>query len=290
MVYHWRVTRTHAGRQRFCRLRRARFPHPNKASPVLIAGHLVRSSRRHAGQLKWRAMATSVSAGHFDMKAAITSSWKRLRQLARAAFTRHWPITVLFTPIEVGRLPPRQSSESRAARTNNVRGCPSLACPPTPSSTGRSHRTVQSEYDGQTESMPAHALFGPPRLIREMARQIIAIDGMTTGRLHLQLRHRAGVQWSDCVATTMFREALEHGEASGDLDRCVERMPGAFRERHDVTFKVTRGVTRLCGNPRWPWRCMKRRAVWSTSLGHRTSSRQSSAGGGSDGKFHQARW
>ena len=69
-----------------------------------------------------------------------------------------------------------------------------------------------------------------------MARQIIAIDGMTTEDCTFSVGIVHGGQWVNCVATTCTGEALSMAKRQADLDRGVERDAGAVghRQRRDV--------------------------------------------------------
>src|SRR5215469_7507792 len=77
-----------------------------------------------------------------------------------------------------------------------------------------------------------------------MARRIIEIDSMTTDDCTFSVGIVHGGQWVNCVATTCSGEALSMAKRQADLDRGVERMLALSGTSNDVTFKVTRGVTR----------------------------------------------
>jgi glutamate carboxypeptidase len=93
-----------------------------------------------------------------------------------------------------------------------------------------------------------------------------------------------GGQWVNCVATTCTGEALSMARRQSDLDRGVERMLALSGASNDVTFKVTRGVTR----PVWEADAgtmalyEKARGI-ARGLGFELP--HCSAGGGSDGNF-----
>jgi glutamate carboxypeptidase len=74
-----------------------------------------------------------------------------------------------------------------------------------------------------------------------MARQIIAIDGMTTEDCTFSVGVHGG-QWVDCVATTCSGEALSMAKPGRSRSR-RRTNAGAVRSANDVAFKVTRGVT-----------------------------------------------
>jgi len=67
------------------------------------------------------------------------------------------------------------------------------------------------------------------------ARQIIAIDGMTTEDCTFSVGIVHGGQWVNCVATTCSGEALSMAKRQDDLDRGVERMLALSGTANDVT-------------------------------------------------------
>jgi glutamate carboxypeptidase len=93
-----------------------------------------------------------------------------------------------------------------------------------------------------------------------------------------------GGQWVNCVATTCSGEALSMAKRQADLDRGVERMLALSGTANDVTFKVTRGVTRPVWEPGAGTMALyeKARGV-ARQLGVELP--YGSAGGGSDGNF-----
>jgi glutamate carboxypeptidase len=117
-----------------------------------------------------------------------------------------------------------------------------------------------------------------------MARQIIAIDGMTTEDCTFSVGIVHGGQWVNCVATTCTGEALSMAKRQADLDRGVERMLALSGASNDVTFTVTRGVTRPVWEPDTGTMALyeKARGV-AAQMGLELP--HASAGGGSDGNF-----
>jgi glutamate carboxypeptidase len=114
--------------------------------------------------------------------------------------------------------------------------------------------------------------------------QIIAIDGMTTDDCTFSVGIVHGGQWVNCVATTCTGEALSMAKRQADLDRGVERMLALSGSANDVTFKVTRGVTRPVWEPDAGTMALYEKArgiarEMGLELPH------ASAGGGSDGNF-----
>jgi len=93
-----------------------------------------------------------------------------------------------------------------------------------------------------------------------------------------------GGQWVNCVATTCTGEALSMAKRQADLDRGVEKMLALSGTTDEVTFTVSRGVTR----PVWEADAgtmalyEKARGI-AKELGMDLP--HGSAGGGSDGNF-----
>jgi glutamate carboxypeptidase len=117
-----------------------------------------------------------------------------------------------------------------------------------------------------------------------MARQIIAIDGMTAEDCTFSVGIVHGGQWVNCVATTCAGEALNMAKRQADLDRGVERMLALSGTTNDVIFNVTRGVTRPVWEPDAGTLALYETARGvAKQMGIELS--HGSAGGGSDGNF-----
>ena len=183
------------------------------------------------------------------MKGGNYLSLEAIRQLARASFTTPLPITVLFTPDEeVGTPSTRDIIEAEAARNKYV-----LVPEPGRANNGVvTGRYAIARFNLEAIGKPSHAgatLSAGRSAIREMARQILAIDAMTTEDCTFSVGVVHGGQWVNCVATTCTGEALSMAKRQADLDRGVERMLALSGTANDVTFKVTRGVTRPVWEP-----------------------------------------
>ena len=218
------------------------------------------------------------------MKGGNYLTLEAIRQLARASFTTPLPITVLFTPDEeVGTPSTRDIIEAEAARNKYV-----LVPEPGRRNNGVvTGRYAIARFNLEAIGKPSHAgatLSSGRSAIREMARQIIAIDGMTTEDCTFSVGIVHGGQWVNCVATTCTGEALSMAKRQADLDRGVERMLALSGTANDVTFKVTRGVTRPVWEPDAGTMALYEKArgvakAMGVELPH------GSAGGGSDGNF-----
>lgn len=235
------------GRQGFGGVVRARFPHPKQGQPgILIAGHM--DTVHPVGTIekfKWRREGNKCyGPGICDMKGGNYLSLEAVRQLMRAAFTTPLPITVLFTPDEeVGTPTTRDIIEAEAVRNK-------YALVPEPGGLDNgvvSGRYAIARFDLEATGRPSHAgltLSSGRSAVREMARQILSIDAMTTDDCTFSVGIVHGGQWVNCVATTCTGEALSMAKRQADLDRGVEKMLALSGTSNDVTFSVTRGVTR----------------------------------------------
>src|SRR6202042_502419 len=108
-------------------------------------------------------------------------------------------------------------------------------------------RYAIARFNLEAVGKPSHAgatLSSGRSAIREMARQILAIDAMTSEDCTFSVGIVHGGQWVNCVATTCTGEALSMAKRQADLDRGVERMLALSGTADGVTFNVTRGVTR----------------------------------------------
>ena len=276
-----------AGRQGFAGCVRARFPHPKQGEPgILIAGHL--DTVHPLGTLQklpWRREGNKCfGPGIFDMKGGNYLTLEAIRQLARAGFTTPLPITVLFTPDEeVGTPSTRDIIEAEASRNK-------YALVPEP---GRSDNGVVTgryaiaRFNLEATGRPSHAgatLSAGRSAIREMARQILAIDAMTTEDCTFSVGIVHGGRWVNCVATTCTGEALSMAKRQADLDRGVDQMLALSGSTDGVTFTVTRGVTRPVWEPDAGTLALYEKASGvAEQLGMTLP--HASAGGGSDGNF-----
>jgi glutamate carboxypeptidase len=276
-----------AGRQGFGGCVRAKFPHSRPGEPgILIAGHL--DTVHPTGtieKLKWRRDGNKCyGPGIFDMKGGNYLALEAIRQLARAAITTPLPVTVLFTPDEEVGTPSTRDLIEAEARRNKYVLVPEPGRPNNGVVTGR---YAIARFNLESTGRPSHAgatLSSGRSAIREMARQILVIDGMTSEDCTFSVGIVHGGQWVNCVATTCTGEALSMAKRQADLDRGIERMLALSGTSNDVTFKVTRGVTRQVWEPDAGTLALydKARGV-AASMG--LDLPHGSAGGGSDGNF-----
>jgi glutamate carboxypeptidase len=276
-----------AGRQGFGGCVRAKFPHAKQGEPgILIAGHL--DTVHPTGtieKLKWRREGNKCyGPGIFDMKGGNYLALEAIRQLARATIATPLPITVLFTPDEEVGTPSARDLIEAEARRNKYVLVPEPGRPNNGVVTGR---YAIARFNLEATGRPSHAgsaLSLGRSAIREMARQILVIEGMTSEDCTFSVGIVHGGQWVNCVATTCTGEALSMAKRQADLDRGVERMLALSGTSNDVTFKVTRGVTRPVWEPDAGTLALydKARGV-AASMG--LDLPHGSVGGGSDGNF-----
>jgi glutamate carboxypeptidase len=204
--------------------------------------------------------------------------------LQRAGIPTRRPVTVLLTSDEeVGSPSTRDLIEAEAAR-HAVVLVPEPARPDGGVVTGR---YAIARFNLRAVGRPSHAgarLADGRSAIREMCRQVVAIEAMTTDAATYSVGVIHGGQWVNCVATACEAESLSMAKRQADLDQAVERMLALRPAGNDVSLEVTRGVTRPVWEP--DERVM---ALYETargiarSIGFDISSQ--SSGGGSDGNF-----
>ncbi|MCB4821747.1 M20/M25/M40 family metallo-hydrolase [Roseicella aerolata] len=266
---------------------RATFPHPKAHEPgILVMGHL--DTVHPIGTLEhlpWKREGNRLyGPGVYDMKGGNFIAIEAIRQLIRAGITTSRPVTVLLTSDEeIGSPSTRDLIEAEAAR-HAVVLVPEPARPDGGVVTGR---YAIARFNLRTIGRPSHAgarLADGRSAIREMCRQVVAIEAMTSDAVTYSVGVIHGGQWVNCVATTCDAESLSMAKRQEDLDEAVEKMLALRPTGNDVQLVVTRGVTRPVWEP--DERVM---ALYGTArriaqqIGFDIS--HQSAGGGSDGNF-----
>jgi len=266
---------------------RATFPHPSPATPgILVMGHL--DTVHPIGTLEplpWRVEGNRVyGPGVYDMKGGNWIAIEAIRQLIRAGIATSRPVTVLLTSDEeIGSPSTRDLIEAEAAR-HAVVLVPEPARPDGGVVTGR---YAIARFNLRTTGKPSHAgarLADGRSAIREMCRQVVAIEALTTDAVTYSIGVIHGGEWVNCVATHCHAESLSMAKRQEDLDAAVEVMLSLRPTGNDVQLEVTRGVTRPV------WEADERgMALFGTarriaqSIGFDINPQ--SAGGGSDGNF-----
>jgi glutamate carboxypeptidase len=267
---------------------RARFPHPagDGAPGILVLAHL--DTVHPIGTLEKlpirREGGLCYGPGICDMKGGTYIAVEAIRQLLRAGQPTPLPVTVLLTPDEeIGSPSARDLIEAEAARHRFVL-VPEPARPDGGVVTGR---YAIARFNLRTTGRPSHAgarLSEGRSAIREMCRQVLAVEAMTTEDCTFSVGVVHGGQWVNCVTTTCEAEALSMAKRQQDLDDGVARMLGLRASANDVQLEVTRGVTRPVWEP--DARVMKlyeQARYVANAIGFDIA--HQSSGGGSDGNF-----
>ena len=280
------------GRMGFGGCVRARFPHPAGDAPgILVLAHL--DTVHPVGTLNAlpfrREDGRCYGPGICDMKGGTLLALEAIREMARAGIPTSRPVTVLLTPDEeVGTPSTRDLIEAEAAR-HAVVLVPEPGRPEGDSPMGGlvTGRYAIARFNLRTTGRPSHAgarLSDGRSAIREMCRQILAIEAMTTEAATFSVGVIHGGQWVNCVATHCDAEALSMARRQPDLDEAVERMLGLAASSPEVALEVRRGVTRPVWEPdEAVMRLYEQARAIGARLGHAMG--HESAGGGSDGNF-----
>ncbi|WP_135466523.1 M20/M25/M40 family metallo-hydrolase [Crenalkalicoccus roseus] len=266
---------------------RGSFPHPRAGEPgILVLGHL--DTVHPLGTLEalpWRREGGRLyGPGVYDMKGGNYIALEAIRQLLRAGIATSRPVTVLFTSDEeVGSPSTRDLIEAEAAR-HAVVLVPEPARPDGGVVTGR---YAIARFNLRTIGRPSHAgsrLADGRSAIREMCRQVVAIEAMTSESVTYSVGVIRGGQWVNCVATYCDAESLSMAKRQEDLDEAVERMLALRPIGEEVRLEVTRGVTRPVWEPDGRVMALyeKARAI-ANRIGFDIT--HQSSGGGSDGNF-----
>ncbi|MEO0956906.1 MAG: M20/M25/M40 family metallo-hydrolase, partial [Pseudomonadota bacterium] len=150
-----------------------------------------------------------------------------------------------------------------------------------------SGRYAIARFNLAARGRPSHAgvrLKEGRSALRLMAKKLLEIEEMTTDDCTFSVGVLHGGQWVNCVSPLAEGQALSMAKRQDDLDRGVERMLALSGEEGDVTFEVTRGVTR----PVWEPNEGTHRLLALAERFHQAvgmSFRHQSQGGGSDGNF-----
>ncbi|WP_207481554.1 M20/M25/M40 family metallo-hydrolase [Arenibaculum pallidiluteum] len=267
---------------------RAAFPHPRAGEGgILIMSHL--DTVHPVGTLSAlpfrRDGNRCFGPGILDMKGGAFAALEAVRQIGRAGLQTPLPVSFLFTcDEEIGSPGTRELILAEARRHRYV-------LVPEPAHAGNgvvTGRYAIARYNFAAHGRPSHAgaaLKEGRSAIRHMARQILAIEEMTTDDCTFSVGVVQGGQWVNCVPTTCRAEALSMAKRQADLDEGTRRILALSREEPDGTrFEVSLGVVRPVWEPGPGTMDLYDRARGIAAglgfdLGH------GSAGGGSDGNF-----
>jgi glutamate carboxypeptidase len=275
------------GRMGFGDCVRARFPHESREKGILVLAHLdtVHPVGTLANGLPFRREGDiAYGPGIQDMKGGTYLAIEAIGQLIRAGIPTSRPVTVLLTSDEeVGSPSTRDLIEAEAAR-HAVVLVPEPARPDGGVVTGR---YAIARFNLRTTGRPSHAgarLSEGRSAIREMAKQILAIEEMTTEDCTFSVGVVHAGQWVNCVATHCDAEVLSMAKRQQDLDAGVARMLALRPSGNDVQLTVTRGVTRPVWEPDEKVLALHATAeALARRLGFALP--HQSSGGGSDGNF-----
>ena len=231
---------------------RARFPHPDGEAPgILVLAHLdtVHPVGTLAALPFRRDGGRCYGPGIGDMKGGTFLALEAIRQMIRAGIPASRPVTVLLTPDEEIGSPSTRDLIEAEARRHAVVLVPEPGRPGSSAVLGDvvTGRYAIARFNLRTTGRPSHAgaSLGEGRsAIREMCRQVLAIEAMTTEACTFSVGVVRGGQWVNCVATHCDAEALTMAKRQQDLDAAVERMLGLRASAPDVALEVRRGVTR----------------------------------------------
>jgi glutamate carboxypeptidase len=265
---------------------RAKFPHERDVPGVLILGHM--DTVHPVGTLEklpWRRDGEKCfGPGILDMKGGNYIALEAVRQIARAGLKTPLPVTFLLTSDEeVGSPSTRALIEQEASRNAFVL----VPEPGLPDGGVVSGRYAIARYNLQSMGKPSHAgarLADGRSAIREMARQVIAIEEMTNEDCTFSVGVIHGGQWVNCVPTTCVGEALSMARRQNHLDEGVAKMMALSGTNNGVEFSVTRGVTRPVWEPaNNTMDLLELAGTLTRDMGYDITHR--SVGGGSDGNF-----
>ncbi len=267
---------------------RASLPHasPPGTPGVLILAHL--DTVHPIGtlaKLPWRREGGQCRGpGIFDMKGGTYLAVEAARQILRAGLATPLPVTFLFTSDEeIGSPATRDLIEAEAARAR----CVLVPEPARPDGGVVTGRYAIARFNLRSIGRPSHAgatLSDGRSAIREMCRQALAIDAMTTESCTFSVGVIQGGQWVNCVATECRAEVLSMAKRQADLDAGVAAMLALAPGSGDVVLEVSRGVTRPVWEPDAGTMALHAQAAaLAAQLGFALP--HQSSGGGSDGNF-----
>ncbi|MBM9403047.1 M20/M25/M40 family metallo-hydrolase [Gluconacetobacter azotocaptans] len=272
---------------------RARLPHsaPDGTPGILIAAHL--DTVHPLGTLKQLPVRREgdrvYGPGICDMKGGTYMAIEALRHIGLAGLATPLPVTVLLTPDEeIGTPSARDLVEAEAAR-NLLVLVPEPGRPDgTPCGGLVSGRHAVARFEVRTTGRPSHAgarLAAGRSAIREMCRQVLDIEAMSTERCTYSVGVIQGGQWANCVATHCdARVLLSMAETEAELQAGIARMLA----RRSSTPDVALTVRPTCVRPVWtPGRActalFEHARQVARGLGFDVAA--SSSPGGSDGNF-----
>ena len=266
----------------------ARIPGQFEGSGILVLGHLdtVHEVGTLERELPFRREGDRVyGPGIYDMKGGMYSACHALRQLLRAGRVPKLPVTFMFVPNEeVGSPTTRERIEAEAMRNHYV-------LVPEPAKGGRlvTGRHAIARFRVKTRGRPSHAgstLARGRSAIREMAEQIIAIEGMSDPEsgVTLSVGIVRGGTFVNVVPIECEAEVLAVLPTPEDIERIGAAMMTLEPINPDVGISVDAGPLRPVFAPHPKVMDLYSRAeAIARDIGFAPG--HGSFGGGSDGNF-----
>ncbi len=266
---------------------KASFPHERKGEPgILIMAHLdtvhpigtlEKLPFRHNG-------GRCYGPGILDMKGGTFAAFQAIAALKQTGAATPLPVSVLLTcDEEIGSPGTREMILAEARKHKYI-------LVPEPAHAGGvvTGRYAIARFNLTASGRASHAgaaLKEGRSAIREMAKQILAIEAMTNDDCTFSVGVVHGGQWVNCVPTECRAEVLSMAKRQADLDAGVERMLALGHQGEDgVSFHIERGVVRPVWEPdEGTMQLYETARMVASSLG--LDLPHGSAGGGSDGNF-----
>ena len=282
------VVERESGGEGYGDLLTARIPGESEGPGVLVLGHLdtVHAVGTLQRELPFRREGDRVyGPGIYDMKGGMYSACYALRQLLRAGSTPKLPVTFMFVPNEeVGSPTTRSRIEAEAKRHHYV-------LVPEPAKGGKlvTGRHAIARFRVKVRGRPSHAgstLSRGRSAIREMAEQIIAIEGLSDHEagvtLNVGIVH--GGTFVNVVPIECEAEVLAVLPTPQDIHRISAAMMALEPINSDVGVVVEAGPLRPIFAPHAKVMDLYARAeALAKDIGFNPG--HGSFGGGSDGNF-----
>ena len=230
----------------------ANFPHSNKEEPgILIMGHM--DTVHPIGTIKKLPFKLEgeicYGPGICDMKGGNYIALEAIRQIQKLNLQTPLPVSILFTSDEeIGSPYTRKLIESEASASKIV-----LVPEPARRKVGVvSGRYAIARYAVTTHGRPSHAganLKDGRSAIKQMAKNILRIESMTTSDCTFSVGVVSAGQWVNCVATEAKAEVLSMSKKQDHLDNGIKQMMALNDDTSDCRTKVALSSTRPVWEP-----------------------------------------
>ena len=267
---------------------RAAFPHERSGEPgILIMAHMdtVHPIGTLANLPFCREGERCYGPAILDMKGGTFAALQAVAALKQAGAAAPLPVHMLLTcDEEIGSPGTRDLILTEAKRHKYI-----LVPEPAHAGDGvTTGRYAIARFNLMATGRASHAgaaLKEGRSAIREMARQILVIEAMTSEDCTFSVGVVHGGQWVNCVSTECRAQALSMAKRQADLDAGVQRMLAlSHRDDDGVGFQVELSVVRPVWEPNAGTMQLYETARGiAASLG--LALPHGSTGGGSDGNF-----